>query len=374
MPRPFALAACLLIACSGCDASSSGYRTPEPGDAVEILAEADGRPASREGYAALAAFVQRGAGRVLLVHPGSGSADPPRFVRAFRTPWANATAAQADADGYPWLAAPYAEIGNLPSFSSLVVLDPHAGVVHRVLRLPANVPGVYDLLVTPGAVLLRPYDSEIPGVIAAVDPACVHDTARCAIRTWAALGNRSIPHGRSLQTVGDTLFAFNSPYASSALRVLDLFRLSTGERIGRVDHPDMDAVVHPDAVHAFARVDGTTHVVRRDRATLALTAQARTLSGDGPSEYGLIARDGDRVYTSSDGAEWVVVRDAATLDVVTTWRTGVAAAPVFGLLAPGVLLLNGQTALDTSTGALVELGAPDFNWRSEALRLPAVSP
>lgn len=361
----------LLVGLTGCDLLAPGGTLPDPGDAVEIVAEAADRPTSREGYASLAAFVAFGTGRVVLVRPGTGPADPPRFVRAFHTPWAIAQAAQVDADGYLWLAAPYYSWGAKPSLYKVVVLDPHAAVVHRVIELPEGVVSVTDLIVTPEAVVFRPWDSERLAALAAVDPACVRDVRQCEARVWAALGHRSRASRRAFHTSGDTLFSFSARFDGAS--VLDLVRLSTGERLGQADSVGTDATVGPDAIHHLARIDGVMHVVRLDRATLAVTARVpATDVGEGRED--LIARQGDRLYTSASGARRVVVRDAATLAVMATHDLAAEVEPVFGFVAPDVLLLNGQTALDVTTGRLIEGVAPDLGGRSKALRLPPGRP
>lgn len=343
-----ALAALALLALAGCDliAETTAVR-PEEGQSVTVVADAAALPTSRAGYAGLSAFVVAG-GPVVLLDPGTGTADPPRFVRVFDMPWGSVATAQLDADGYLWLASPSVRTAiESASNDRVVVLDPHTARVHRVLALPAGRRTPLDLIVAGERVIVRSWESSEPAALLVAETACARDAARCQVREWADVGAAVAWPQSSLRVSGDTLATVSAEYLVNDPSWLDLWRLSTGERIARVDSVGRDALFTPDALIDLRWRDGRREWVRLDRQTLAVTARAAGVGGSGTSES-FVTRQGDRLYAARQDQTTVVVRDARTLAVVETLDTGSVATAVFGFVAPDVLLLNGRTAYDVA--------------------------
>ena len=305
----------------GCDwASSDG--TPRAGDRLAVTDYADAQPSSRAGYAAFGAIGDYGS--VWLYDLGSGPDDPPRLVRSIRMAGVLPSAAQVDARGYVWVAAPYVEAGGSGASYTLYVVDPHAGTVHRALDLPLALGTVDDVAVYDDAVFFR----SVGGGVGRVDPACAVAEARCAVSPFAALANTTGARSPSLLRVGGSLYAASTTSDAN-------------------DQPGLE------------RVDTATGDVVR-----SAPFSGRTTT------------DGERLYLTarlpSDGPTLLALR-LDDLGVERSRRIATGA----GFVAPDVLMLNGTAALDVSTGRLLldpARGSADLGSSPGALRLPQGHP
>lgn len=348
------------LGASSCD-STRGRQVYYEGDAVPVIAQAESLPATREGYGRLAAYTAEGTNLVLM-DPGTGPDAPPRFVRAFDLSRMIVNVSQVDRDGFVWLGMPDGGTTGVPH-NELFVLDPHTATIHRRILLPETLRGIAHVIISEDAVYLRAWLDGFQAAIGMVPRACVHDATRCDARLLTDLGRAGLSGEYAFHLRGDTLYSFSGGSGSTTASRLDLIARTTGANLRSTTGVSSSFSVRPDALH-FVRSSGASggfDVTRMDPTTLDVLARAPAiLIGNSGEEY--LARQGASLYTSSHRSTVLFVRDAHTLAVTDTLRLPpfeYGMTPVFGFVAPDMLLLNGGTAYDTRNGRLLTRLAPD---------------
>ena len=328
--------ATLLVALSlgACDLNDLGE-----GDRLEVSEYVSEQPTSREEYAAFGAIGDYGS--VWLYRLGDGPGEPPRLVRSIRMRAVLPAAAQVDARGYVWVAAPYVEAGGSGPSDVLYALDPHAGTVHRAIDLPKDLGTVADVAVYDDAVLFR----SVSGGVGRVHPACMADPARCAVSTVAPLDNAVGASAPSLFVVGKSLFAVSS--RNDGQPELERIDLASG----RVTHsvPFSGRAVTDGAHFYFTTRDyaeGPTLVaVRLDDLVVVRSRPVQ-------SAYSFTALQNGSLFVSGRSTSRVEVYDAATFEPVRSIDVAEAGgvSETFAFVAPDVLMLNGTASLNVATG------------------------
>lgn len=309
-------------------------------------------------------------GRVYVVDPGSGPADPPRLVKLLEIPGLLTFAGQIDSEGYLWLATPDLDPRGGPHDRSYV-LDPHSGTVHRVIALPRELRAVADVNVGPERVYVRSWRDGFSAAIGTVPRACVRDATQCQATLFTELGNVGLTPERSLHLTQQALYSFSNSNSRDGRRSIDRINLDTGA-IVQSSPLENEFAFDSTSFYAVGQfIQGRNELVRLDRETLTETARAPSPRGS------LIAVQYPFVYTSSHLINTVEVHDAETLELIRTIDvTGAGGVnATFGFVAPGVLMLNGNTSLDVSTGALLRDPAEvTFGALQLAVRLPEGHP
>ena len=357
-----------LAACGGCDALVPGADIGE-GDTIQTKEYGYSLPANRRAYSGFASITDHRA--VYILDPGSGPDDPPQAVRSYRFPDFLVWDAQIDADGYLWVATPdRAMAGGILRY--VYVVDPATARVVRRIRVPQELRSVVRLLVGPERVYLRSQRNGFSGAIGVVDRRCARDADACDARLLTELGDVGLPPAHALRLIDGELFSFsngNSQARRQATHVID---------------PETGQIVRSTPTAGDSGVDGESlwiqtldyTIVRYDRATLAETGRFRHRG------VNMIAVAEGKIYVGDIGEPSLAVYDAATLEQVDPIDLGaVERGPygyvtyALGLAAPGMLLLNHTSWLDTTTGE-VHAGALPFetNGMTSQLRHPQGHP
>ncbi len=370
----WAWAGALALALLGCDGQGLLGGDLDTGDDVAATDHADALPDARQGYAGFGSYVGRES--VTVFDPGTGPSDPPRVVRSFTFPDMAVYDAQMDADGFLWVATPdRALVGGILRY--VYVVDPAQARVQRRITVPNDLRSVSALLVGPDRVFLRSQRNGFSGAIGAVDRRCAVDPDVCEATVLTDLGDVGGASSGGLRLSGETLYSFSNRNSQADRQSVDAIDTRTGEIVRSSSRTGMVAA-DATSFYIATYVDGEATAIRLDPATLAETGRGRLLN----REFRIAMMDG-RLYAANSRDPTLFIYDAATLepageiDVSEIERLSAGYVTyALGRLAPGVLLLNHSSWLDTTTGTVhadVLPFVPDGR-NSQSLRLPEGHP
>ncbi|MFN3596419.1 MAG: hypothetical protein ACK41D_04010 [Rubricoccaceae bacterium] len=273
-------------------------------------------------------------------------------MRSVEIPGLVVNAAQVDRDGYVWVATPDTDPAGRRGgvHYAAYVVDPHAGRVHRIVRLPDEVRAVGDLVIGPEWVYLRSWRNGFSGAVGRVSRACVQDGAACGAELFTQLGNVGGSSERGFLLTANALYSSNAANSRDNRRSFDKINLAGGQITASSTYSGNWCADQGSLYVVGYFEPGVPSLVRLDKGTLAKTAQVGV-----SADETLIAYEGGLLYLSGYQRTRVLVRSAETLALVREFDVAAAGrvGPVFGFVAPGVLLLNGVASLDVQTGGLL---------------------